>query len=767
MKRIIYYFCFIFIFVIGTADAVVISRIDVSGNRRMDAESVRLLSGVKSGQNITNTDANDIAKKLQQSGYFSSVSATIAGDTLKISVVESAVIDQITIEGNDEISTDDLKKEIRLKPRETFDPTIIGADVSRILTLYQRKGFFGTRVNPQKIDAGNGRINVVYEITEGHPTYIKDIKFKGNKHFSSRTLRGEIMSREHAWWKFMASFDVYDEDRIQYDAQLLRQFYMRSGYADVMVRVLNGSFSANREYYSVVFGVDEGARYEFGKIKITNPFSDVDTDDLYDSIKFNSGDIYNTDKIDESIIAMRGIIAEAGYSFINIDPMVTKNDRTRTIDLDFRVIKTNRIYLDSINILGNVRTFDSVVEHQMGVRAGDPFSLQNIETGRQRMMRSQYYKDVQMVPTRVAGTDLMNLDVKITEQPTGELSGGIGWSSLNGFMIDAGITENNFMGRGQIVQLKGSIAQYTRQVLASFTEPYMFGRELSGGVDINYTMYNYGSLGGYGYDRDSVSVAGRMGWRLTDHWTQGIRLAAMFDQNYDLNSADGWKRADLYSFGTSFKYHNLDTDFKQNTHTGVVANLGATYTGFGISTEEFMRYNADITGLVNFLDNRWQLRSSLEFGMIQTMNDDDYISRVYRYFLGGESFRGFDIAGVGSRNWAYRNYALGGMWKANGSTQLNFPIFIPDEYQVKGFIFADYGILGKPPSRENEFTLEYPKGTFNTRPNLIDADLRTSVGVGVYWNTPMGPMNFSWGWPLRLNEYDREQRFLLSFETQF
>jgi outer membrane protein insertion porin family len=217
------------------------------------------------------------------------------------------------------------------------------------------------------------------------------------------------------------------------------------------------------------------------------------------------------------------------------------------------------------------------------------------------------------------------------------------------------------------------------------------------------------------------------------------------------------QKADLYTLGTSLRYHNLNTDFAQNTHTGLVANLTASYTGFGISTESFMRYSGDVTGLVNFLDNRWQLRSSLEFGMLQTLGDD-YISRVYRYFLGGETLRGFQIAGVGSRNWFYRNYALGGMWKANGSTQLNFPIFIPDEYQVKGFVFADYGIVGKPPQDDREYF---------GRPNLIDQDLRTSVGVGVYWNTPMGPMNFSWGWPLKTNKYDREQRFLLSFETQF
>ena len=440
----------------------------------------------------------------------------------------------------------------------------------------------------------------------------------------------------------------------------------------------------------------------------------------------DKGDTYNVDDVESTISELRGVVAEHGYAFINVEPVPTKNDDTHTIDLDFKIQKTNRIYLNSVNILGNVRTFDSVVNQLIPMRAGDPFSLQTIEQGRQRLMRTRYFKDVQMVPSRIADANMMDLDIKVEEQPTGELSGRFGWSNINGFMLDAGITENNFMGRGQTVQLRGSIAQYQKQALFSFTEPFLFGRALSAGFDISYTMYNYKHLGGFGYDRDSLTIAWRMGWQLTDHWSQTMRLSATFDQNYDLQSG-GWQEARLYTLGTNLKYYNLDTNFEQNTHTGLVSNFGIAYTGFG-GTETFMRYSADTTAMVKFLDDRWQLKTSLDFGYIQTIGDD-YVPRVYRYFLGGESLRGFEIAGVGSRNWAYQSYSLGGMWKVNGSTQLNFPIFIPDEYQVKGFVFTDYGILGKPPAREN---------TYQGQPNFIDSGIRTSAGFGIYWNTPMG-----------------------------
>lgn len=738
-----------------------VSRIDVTGNQRMDAESIRILADVKVGENITSQRTNQIAKKLQESGYFSKINVRMSGDVLKIDITEAPIVNQVTVEGNDEISVDDLKKEVKTRERTSYDESVIGGDVQRMLTLYQRKGYFGTKINPKKIALDDNRVNIVYEITEGHPTYIRDIKFEGNKKFRSKDLRGAILSREHAWWRVMTQFDVFDEDRILYDQQMLRQFYLRNGYVDFQVKSANGVFTPDREYYSVTFVVDEGPQYKIGNITIDNPFPDVPDKVLRDVLKISKKQVYNIDKVEETITSLRGAIAEYGYAFITVEPVPVKHDDTRTIDMEFKIEKTNRIYLNSINILGNVRTFDSVIEQSLPMRAGDPFSLQDIETGRQNLMRTRYFKDVQMVPSRIADANMMNLDVRVEEQPTGELSGGFGWSNINGFMIDAGITESNFMGRGQVVQLRGSIAEYQKQALFSFTEPYLFGRALSAGFDLSYTMYNYSSLGSLGYDRDSFAVTGRMGWRLTDHWFQTLRLSASFDQNYDIQLS-GWHDANLYTLGTNFRYHNLDTNFQQNTHTGVVGNIGIAYTGFG-GTETFMRYSADVTGMVKFFSDRWQLKSSLDFGLIQPL-DGDYVSRVYRYFLGGETLRGFDVAGVGSRNWAYSTYSLGGMWKINGSTQLNFPIFIPDEYQIKGFVFMDYGILGKPPKAEDY----YPQNMHSPEyANHIDDDIRTSYGVGIYWNTPMGPMNFSWGWPLKLNKYDREQRFLLSFETQF
>ncbi len=741
--------------VVGTAGATTISRIDVSGTKRMDAESVRILSGVKVGDNIGSATTNEIAKRLQDSGYFSSINVTNDGGVIKIKLTESPVVSQVTVEGNDEVSTDDLKKEIKLAERAAYDETVIGADVQRLLTIYQRKGFFGTKINPKKIELDNNRVNVVYEITEGHPTYISNIDFSGNEHFSDRTLRGEILSREHAWWRFMTQFDVFDEDRIQYDAQMLRQFYLRNGYVDANVVNTTGKFTETREYYSVNFEINEGEKYKFGELKIDNPFPDVPDEKLYDVIKMETGDTYDIDKVDATISALRGAVADAGYAFITVEPVPVKDDKNRTVSLEFKIQKTNRIYLNSINILGNVRTFDSVIEQSLPMRAGDPFSLQTIEEARQNLMHTRYFKDVQMVPTRIADANMMNLDVRVAEQPTGELSGGVGWSNINGFMVDAGITENNFMGRGQIVQIKGSLAQYQKQALFSFTEPYLFGRALSAGFDVAYTMYDYRGLTGFDYDRDSLSVSGRLGWKLTDHWSQSMRLSAAFDQNTDPQQAAGMVHARLYSLGTTLRYYNLETNFEQNTHTGLVGNFGVTYTGFG-GTATYMRYSGDMTAMVKFWDDRWQLKTALEGGYIAPIGDS-YVPRVYRYFLGGESLRGFDVAGVGriSKN----SYSLGGLWKVNGTTQLNFPVFIPDEYQVKGFVFTDYGYLGDP---------DVPAGQENAAYlNEIGSGWRTSAGFGVYWNTPMGPMNFSWGWPLRIDKNDKERRFLLSFETQF
>ena len=265
-----------------TTHAATVSRIDVAGNSRMDAESIRILSDVKIGSNLNSENVNQIAKKLQESGYFSKIDVRMSGDVLKINVTEAPIVSRVTVEGNDDISTDDLKKEIRLKERASYDESVIGADVQRMLTIYQRKGFFGTKIEPKKIKLSDNRVNVVYEIKEGHPTYIRDINFSGNKKFSSRTLRGELLSREHAWWRFMTQFDVFDEDRILYDQQMLRQFYLRNGYVDFQVKNAAGEFTPDREYYSVTFTVDEGAKYKFGKLSVDNPFPDVPDEVLND-----------------------------------------------------------------------------------------------------------------------------------------------------------------------------------------------------------------------------------------------------------------------------------------------------------------------------------------------------------------------------------------------------------------------------------------------------------------------------------------------------
>lgn len=749
MIRIILFFIFFF----HSLSASIISNINITGNKRLDNESILILGQVKKGDNVNDYKLNNIAKKLQSSGYFKNVFVDLNGQTLNIKVEESKVIGEVTVEGNDEINTDDLKKEIRLKPLMPYNESVIGADIKRILLVYKRKGFFRTKVVPKKIETADNKINIVYEITEDQPIYIKNISFEGNETFSSRTLRQQILSREYAWWKFLAQFDVYDEDRIAYDGQMLRQFYLRHGFVDFKLLSTKGELSNDGKDYSVTFVIEEGEIYKFGKVSIINNFKDIKDKELYDVVKIEEGNTYNIDYIDKTINSLKGTIAEYGYAFVNIEPIFDIKDKV--VNIKFNIKKTDRIYLNNINIFGNVRTFDSVINHMLPMRAGDPFSLQTIEMGRQNLMHSGYFKNVNIVPKRIEESNLIDLDVNIEEQPTGELSNGIGWSSVNGFMIDAGIAENNFMGRGQTVQLKLSLAQYQQQLAFSFTEPYLFDRSLSAGFDVSLTSTKYENLASYAYNSYSTMISGRLGWYLTDNWSQSLRLSANFDSNQERLTKT--QKNELYTLSTNFRYYNLDTNFAQNTHTGITGNINISYTGFG-GTEEFMKYGMDINALYKFFDDRWQFRTSLDFGLIQPLKEKGYIQRVYRYFLGGDTLRGFDMAGVGSRNWFYKNYALGGMWKINGSTQLNFPIFIPDEYNIKGFIFTDYGLLGKPPKDDYKYL---------GKNNFIDNDLRTSAGFGIFWFTPMGPMNFSWGWPLKMNKYDDERRFLLSFSTRF
>ncbi len=743
----------------GSANAVVVNNIKVSGNKRMDEESVRLMMPFKVGDTLKAGDLNESVKRIQETKMFSDVNVSESNGLVSVILKETPIIDKITIEGNDVVGTDELKKEIRSSERESYVESTVGGDIQRLLTVYQRQGYFDVNISPKLIKQPDNKVSIVFEIKEGEPTKIKTIKFTGNKVFSDSELRSVILSKPYAWWRFLSSFDVYDEDRIQYDQQLLRQHYLKSGYLDFKIKNSEGYFSNNRTNYYLNLSLDEGNRYKIGTIEIKNPYPDLELDELKNNLVIEEGDYYNIEKIDKSISKMREITSDKGYAFVNIDAIPDKNNDTRIVNIVFEIKKVPRMYINSVNYVGNVRTFDYVLEQEMRMQDKDAFSLQGVEQSRQRLMRTQFFKSVDMLPSRLEGTNLVNLDVKVSEQPTGELSGGIGWSNLNGFMLEAGITEKNFMGKGQIVSLKGTIAEYQSQAVFSFTEPYLFGRALSGGFDASYTDYRYGSLGSYGYDRQTIALVARLGWNLTEHWNQNLRYTVMFDHNKDTRF-DYTQIARLYTISTGFKYYNLDTDFVQNTHTGLISSFNIGYTGFG-GTEEYMKYDFSIIGLLNFFENRWQFKVDANAGYIDAL-DGDYVSRMYRYFLGGETLRGFELAGVGSRNWYYDNYAYGGLWKLNGSFQLNFPIFIPDEYQMKGFVFSDWGVLGNPPEINRTSTV----GGI-TKDNYWGEELRITWGVGINWKTPMGPMSFSWGFPIKKQDYDKEQIFLLSFETQF
>ncbi len=754
----------IFIFIITllmsvSAHAVTISNITVDGNKRLSKESIIAETGVKKGENIRPSTLNKIIKKLYATDWFEDVNVRTKGSTLNITVKENPTINRISFEGNDEIDDDTLKMETGLKPRQTYSAAITQSAISRMLELYKRSGMFTVSIEPKIIKKDQNRVDLVFEIKEDDKTYIKKIDFSGNEAFHKGKLKEVILSREQRWWRFLSSFDTYDPDRILYDRQLLKQFYLRNGYVDFKITKVDANMTPDRKGYYMHITVEEGPRYKFGDVNIENTLDDVHVEKLKPLIEFKSGEFYNIDDIEKTKEQISEFINNKGYAFGKVDIIPQKDDKKNTVGITFKINKTPKIYINRIDIHGNSRTMDYVIEREFRVKEQDAFDLSKIRRTKQRLMGLRYFKNVDIkTSTDPVQKDRINISTTVEEQPTGELNFGFGWSTLNGAMLDAGIQEKNFMGKGQTLGLTSVISEKRNKFLLSFTEPYFLNRELSAGFDIDYTYYRYSD--DYGYDMQSYGASFRLGWAYTEKLRSLLRFSANSDDITNVSTGapadiqDEEGEVDIYMISKSISYVDMQTDYVNMTKNGIYATGKIDYAGMK-GDENFIRGETSLSLSHNFWDKEYQLGFSLTAGKIWPIQDK-YIKRSYRYYLGGDNLRGFDIAGIGARSAVNLDYAYGGYSKVNGTLQQNFPVGLPKEYQVSGFIFSDYGWMGEP---------DY--GTTDPSQVLYDPSVRVSIGLGIKWNTPMGEINISWAKAIEKEWYDEIEPFRLSFGTQF
>lgn len=734
----------------------VIEEIIVEGTQRIEDQTVKSYLTVEVGDRFDPNSLDDSLKAVFATGLFADANMRRSGNSLIVSVVENPVINRIAFEGNRRIDNELLETEVQLRPRVVYTRTRVKNDVTRILEIYRRSGRFAATVEPKIIQLDQNRVDLVFEIDEGPKTKIQKINFIGNSAFSDGDLEDEIQTAESRWYQFLSSDDTYDPDRLNYDKELLRRFYLSRGYADFRVTNTVAELSPNKEDFFITFTLEEGERYKFGEIEITSAFEDLDPEVLRPYLLAKEGDWYNSEQVEDTILALTDAVGDLQYAFVDIRPRVNRDRENKTIGLNFEIKQGPKVYIERIDVQGNVRTLDKVIRREFELVEGDAFNGSKLKRSEQKIRDLGFFERVQVRTLQGAEPDQSIVEVSVSERSTGELSIGAGFSSVDGALGNISIRERNFLGKGQDFRAAFAISNTTQQIDVGFTEPYFMDRDLTAGVDLfHITRDNQDESS---YDEEKTGFRLRSSYPLAKHLRHSLTYTL---NNSEITNVD----SDASRFiqdqegerlksevGSIFTYDRRDS--RINPTEGYYVSLANDVAGLGGDINHFRTVVSG--GYYIPLMKRVVLSAEAEVGDIRSFGDDDVIINE-RFFLGGNSLRGFDRSGVGPRvDDNGDDDALGGNQYYRGSLELTTPIGLPDELGVIGHVFTDVGSLWNVDAD--------PRGSEQI---FDDNSVRLSVGVGMSWKSPVGPIRIDYAVPVLKEEYDKEEKFRFSFGTRF
>ncbi len=738
----------------GIARAQTVENIRVEGTQRIEDATILSYLSIKEGDPIDVEKVNKSLKSLFATGLFSDANIRREGSDLVVSVTENPVINRVAFEGNKRIKDEDLQAEVRLRPRSVYTRTRVLADVERIQEIYRRSGRYGATVEPKVIQQDQNRVDVAFEISEGPSTYVRRITFNGNRHYDDDKLRGNILTKAEAWYRFLSNTDTYDPQRMAFDKEKLRRFYLARGYADFTIESAVAELSPDREYFFLTFTVDEGERYKINKVNIETTLPEFDDPEvLRKDLTFGEGDWYNADEIENSVQSLTDAVGTLGYAFVDIKPDIVRDREKHTIDLTFRIDEGPRVFVDRIEITGNLRTMDEVIRREFRLVEGDPFNSAKLRRTRQRLNNLNFFKKVD-VATEPSPTDpeKVTLKVNVEEKSTGEVMVGAGFSSTEGAKVMFGIGEQNLLGRGQQLNFSLSLAQAGTEADISFTEPYFLDRELAAGFDLFRITRDWQDESSYDYETTGTAL--RMGYNYSEHLRHAWKYTIRQDEitNVDSDASQYIKLQEgtsvLSQVGHKLTYDRRDS--RLDPTEGYYVQVGNDVAGLG-GDARFLRNNINAGQYFNLADG-YVLGLMGDIGYMFRLGEDIAIN--HRYFLGGEkSMRGFASAGISPRDKATGD-SLGGNWSTNESVEMSFPLGTPDELGLSGKAFMDVGTIGKYDNMNSD-NVDY------------SSSIRLSIGTGFVWRSPMGPMNLTFGIPLLKETFDKKEVIQFNFGTRF
>ena len=727
-----------------------IREIRVEGAQRIEPETIRSYLRLNPGDAFDPVRIDQSLKSIFATGLFADVTLRREGDALIVTVVENPIINRIAFEGNQRIDDETLEAETELRPRVVFTRTKVQNDVQRILDLYRRSGRFAATVEPKVIELEQNRVDLAFEISEGDLTGIKSINFVGNRAFSDGRLREEITTAETSFWNFLTTSDTYDPDRIAFDRELLRRFYLSEGYADFRVLSAVAELTPDREGFIVTFTVDEGERYKFGRVEITSTLRNLDPSQLREELTTEEGDWYDASAVEDSIDALTEAIGTLGFAFVDIRPGAERDRDNLIIDVTYEIQEGPKVFVERIDIQGNLRTLDEVIRREFRLVEGDAFNSAKLRRSRARIQNLGFFSSVEVNNEPGSEPDRTVVTVQVEEQSTGDLTFGAGFSSNSGPLGSISLRERNLLGRGQDLRLSFTLSAERSQLDLSFTEPYFLDRNLAAGIDLFATEQQQDESS---FDLSRQGGALRAGYQVTERLRQVWRYTLA---RRDINDVD----ADASSVIRDEEGVRIESSITQELAFDARDSRFDPRSGYlaGFSTQ-FAGLGGDVSFLKTTLEGGYYLPLGEdltlaflgEAGNITGIGEDTRASD--RFFIGGNSFRGFEFAGIGPRDTG-TNDALGGKNYYTYTTEFSFPIGLPQDLDVRGRVFSTIGSL---------WDFDDDTGA------IVDdtSEPRITIGTGLTWNSPFGPVLIDVGIPVVEQDFDESELLSFSFGTRF
>ncbi|MBN9596254.1 MAG: outer membrane protein assembly factor BamA [Afipia sp.] len=804
--------------------------IGVEGNRRIEADTIRSYFKPGPGGRLDSARIDDGLKALIETGLFQDVKINQAGGRLVVVVVENPVIGRVAFEGNKKVKDEQLQAEVQSKARGTLSRAMVQSDTARITEIYRRNGRYDVKVEPKIIDQPNNRVDLVFEVTEGAKTGVKSIEFLGNKAFSAYRLRDVIKTRETNFLSFLGSNDTYDPDRIEADRDILRRFYLKNGYADVQIVAALTEYDPERKGFLVTFKIEEGQQYRVGSVEFQSSIATLDGNSFRSLSRVGVGSVYNAEAVEKSVEEMSIEASRRGYAFATVKPRGDRNFEAHTVSIVFAIDEGPRVYIERINVRGNTRTRDYVIRREFDISEGDAYNRALVDRAERRLKNLDYFKTVKIVPEPGSSSDRVVLNVDLEEKSTGDFSVSGGYSTADGFLGEVSVSERNLLGRGLFAKAAVQYGQRTQGYQLSFVEPYLLGYRVALGLDFyqrkqlasTYVSYDSKSMGfsprlgfqlredlnlqlRYSISQQEITLpsyltncnnfggpAGAGFYPTPAYLTQagalqpdGSYTIGAFNSTTNNCFLDGEASAAVKqalskgavttsAIGYTLQYNTLDNN--KDPTSGILAVLNQDFAGVG-GDVSYLKTVGDVklyTPVVSDIVGVLRLQGGV-------LTDTGKGIRMLDHFqMGPNLVRGFAPQGLGPRDIStisYNGYgdALGGTKYWGASVELQMPFwFLPKEIGLKGAVYADAGsVFGYQGATSIVPNASCNGGAVanaqNQCINLVGDDglVRSSVGVGLIWQSPFGPLRFDYAVPLTKGQYDRTQQFRFGGGTSF